>query len=272
MSFLVRKYSGETEEFSPKKVIEAVMRSGADLKTAEDIVKEVKKKLYDGITTKEIYRISFNLLKRKEPASATKFGLKTALMRLGPSGFPFEKYFAAILTEYGYKVKLNQTIKGLCAKHEIDLVIEGSEGKCIVECKYHNTQGIYTGLKEALYTHGRFIDLNEAGRRFDGVWLVCNTKCSSEAKKYAKCRNMNVIGWNHPPKRSLENLIEEKGLYPVTILRSVDRRTKDALARANYMLAKDLLEQDRKELSGKTGLSEKKLDTMFKEVKSICMC
>lgn len=140
MGFLVREYSGETDEFSPKKVMETVMRSGADLKTAEDIVKEVKKKLYDGITTKEIYRISFNLLKRKEPVSATKFGLKTALMRLGPSGFPFEKYLAAILTEYGYKVKLNQMIKGLCAKHEIDLVIEGPEGRCIVECKYHNTR------------------------------------------------------------------------------------------------------------------------------------
>lgn len=132
--------------------------------------------------------------------------------------------------------------------------------------------GMYTGLKEALYTHARFINLTEAGRQFDGVWLVSNTKCSSEARKYGKCRNMKVIGWNHPLKRSLENLIEEKGLYPITILRSVDRRTKDALARANYMLAKDLLEQNRKELSKKTGLSEKKLDTIFREVKGICGC
>ncbi len=272
MSVLIRKYSGEKEEFSPDKVIEAITRAGADPKTAQDIVKAVEKELYDGISTKEIYHISFDLLKSKEPVSATRFGLKTALMRLGPSGFPFEKYFAAVLTAYGYKVKLNQMIDGRCARHEIDLLIEGPEGKCIVECKYHNTRGIYTGLKEALYTYARFLDITDAGNSLDGVWLVSNTKCSGDAKKYGKCKDMKTIGWNHPPERSLENMIEEKGLYPITILRSVDQATKDALAKANYMLARDLLKHARTELSRNTGLSKKKLDSILEEVKGICKC
>jgi len=272
MDIMIRKYSGESEQFNPQKVIEALMRSGADRKIADDIVKEIEGKLYDGITTKEIYGLSFDLLKKTEPVSATKFGLKTALMRLGPSGFPFEKYFAAILTEHGYNVKLNQKIKGLCVEHEIDLVVEDSLGTSIVECKYHNTRGMYTGLKEALYTHARLLDLNDAGLNFDSVWLVSNTKCSSEAKKYAKCRNMKVIGWNYPPGKSLQNMIEEKGLYPITILRSVDKKTKDALARANYMTVRDLVNYDQQELSEKTGLNKSKVDKILEEVKALCLC
>lgn len=272
MSFLIRKFSGETEEFSPEKVREAVRRSGANQKTTDEIVKEVEGKLYDGITTKEIYGLAFKLLEKKEPITATKFGLKNALMRLGPSGFPFEKYVAAILREHGYKVELNQKIRGFCVEHEIDLVVEDSHGKSIVECKYHNSPGFYTGLKPALYTYARFQDLNDAGHKFYGVWLVTNTKSSSEARKYARCKNMKIIGWNHPSKGSLQELIEEKRLYPITILRSVDKKAKDRFAGAGLMLAKDLLKHERKGLSTKTGLSGKKLDNIFAEVEGICLC
>ena len=52
-------------------------------------------------------------------------------------------------------------MKGKCASHEIDVIADkGDSLRYMIECKYHNSQGIYTGLKEALYTHARFLDLN----------------------------------------------------------------------------------------------------------------
>ena len=118
-------------------------------------------------------------------------------MLMGPSGFNFESYIAQILEGHGYKIESIRTkLKGRCVEHEIDLIaVSPAEARRImVECKYHNFSGAYTGLKDALYTHARFLDLNGGDKRqFDNEMLVSNTKISQDALQYAKCVEQHVL-------------------------------------------------------------------------------
>ena len=86
-------------------------------------------------------------------------------MLLGPAGFNFESYMAAVLAANGYEIiSIRSKVRGKCVEHEIDLSILSKNGdKAMVECKYHNSLGIFTGLKESMYTHARFLDITEKG-------------------------------------------------------------------------------------------------------------
>lgn len=158
-------------------------------------------------------------------------------MRLGPAGFLFEDYVSEILTYAGFKIK-NKRIKinGKCARHEIDLIGNKENKKFLIECKYHSHHGVYTGLKEALYTHARFLDASDI---FDEELIVCNTKLSFQAKKYAKCAGQQVISW-HYPAESLESIIEKNKLYPVTILNPTSGELQ-MFVQNRIIVAKDLL-------------------------------
>lgn len=63
-------------------------------------------------------------------------------MELGPSGFPFEKFISEILKFQGFAVQVGVIVEGHCVKHEIDVVAEKGEEHFMIECKFHNTQGI----------------------------------------------------------------------------------------------------------------------------------
>ena len=213
-----------------------------------------------------------SLLEEIAPREATCYDLKGAIMRLGPAGFPFETFIAEILREYGYQTTLRTKLKGKCAIHEIDVIaLERESGKrYFIECKFHNSQGTYIDLKEALYTYARFLDLNNGGNAFDGAWLSCNTKASFEARRYAECMGMRLLCWKYPKDRGLERLIAEKKLYPITILRSLDSQALNRFSKAHFMLARDLLMSDFEKIKAKTGLADDKLSALLEEAKQIC--
>ncbi len=271
----VTKASGSKEKFDPGKIRRTLLRSGASDETVARILEEIEKGLYDGITTRKLYAKVQRLLK-KEPAAAMRYDLKRAIMRLGPSGYPFETFVGEVLREHGYKIKLRQKLNGKCVLHEVDIVAsihgEGKTSRFMVECKYHNSPGTYIELKEALYTHARFLDFQGSDHHFDGAWLTCNTRSSSEVVKYAKCVGLKLLCWRHPRGRGLEALIEKKDLYPITILKSIDSRSLEKLSKANYLLAKDLLKHDFGEIKKKTGLGSAELQKLIKEAGEICYC
>lgn len=259
----VVKASGEREEFNAEKIRNTCLRAGASRKLADEIVEEVEKRAHDGITTKKILNLTLRLL-RKEPRAATRYDLKRAIMSLGPSGFPFEEFMAETLRNYGYKTTVGNILKGKCISHEVDIVAEKGNKRYLIECKYHNAPGIHTDLKVVMYSYARFLDLDE---NFDHTWLICNTKCSRDARKYAKCVGLKITSWRYPGKESLEKMIERKKLYPVTISRSVTGFTKDRLFQAKIMLAKDLLDYGLGDLKRVTGLPENMLSRIRKEVR-----
>ena len=277
----VIKASGHTERFNPQKIKNTCLRSGADEELSDKIVREVRAKVYNGITTQEILQMTLRLLGKVHPVVAAKYDLKGAMLRLGPAGFAFESFFAEVLKEYGYKTKTHQMIQGSCVIHEMDAVASvlpksgyGRARVYMIENKYHNVQGIHTGLKETLYTYARFLDLRDGFKmgkcqKFDQPWLACNTKFSSDAEQYARCKNIRLTGWNYPVGEGLQNMIEGKRLYPITILRTLDEASKQKLSEAKIMLCKDIITIDLKKLRNMTDISYSKLLDLKAEAEKI---
>lgn len=261
----VTKASGKKEEFKPKKVLGTLLRAGASRELADKVVKEVKEKVRDGTTTKEILKTTLKLLKKKKPEVGAIYDLKRAIMSLGPTGFPFEKFFAEILRNYGYEVQLNRNLKGKLISHEIDIIAK-KDFTYMVENKYHGSVGLYTNSKVALYTYARFLDLKE---KFDYPWLVTNTRLSPKAAKYAKGVKMKVTSWQYPKNENLRDLIENKKLYPITILKSVDESVKLKLFNSKIMLVLDLLKYNLEGLSKKTGISKEMSEKIIEEAQKI---
>lgn len=110
MPIKVVKADGRVEKFQPKKITRTLLKAGASREVSERIIKEVKARIYDGITTKKILKLMKPLLRKEEARTAMRYDLKGAMMRLGPEGFPFETFVARILENYGYKTRLRSTI------------------------------------------------------------------------------------------------------------------------------------------------------------------
>ena len=195
-----------------------------------------------------------------------KYQLKEAIMRLGPAGFMFENYVGKILKHSDFKIKnIRAKIQGRCALHEIDLIALSGNKKFMIECKYHSSHGTYTGLKESLYTHARFLDLKP---RFGKEVLICNTKVSFQAKKYAKCVGQQILSWRYPVGNSLEQIIEKNQLYPITIL-NLNAKEIEIFCQTHIMLAKDLLDYTDYDLVKITGIKLHRIKNFQKLIKQI---
>lgn len=268
---IITKANGKKVPFDPRKVESTCIRAGASPNLAKKIANEVRSKVDYGMTTRTIYNMVLHLLSHGgSRAIKQRYRLKEAIMRLGPAGFAFETYVGQILENFGYRTKsIRGEYSGRCVKHEIDLFLESIQdsNKWLVECKYHNMPGRYTGLKESLYTHARFLDLSEV---FDAELLVSNTKVSSDVVGYSKCVGQKVLSWRFPPERGLEAMIEEKKLYPITIL-GTNRKELDIFCKHNIMIAKDLLDINTKEFAKKTKMPLKRISMLQNLVSQIIL-
>lgn len=232
----VIKATGEIEPFSEEKVISSLMRAGADLPLAQKIVTKIKPSLYPNIPTFEVYSAIMKDLKKEQRTVADKYNLKKAIMDLGPTGYPFEKFVAGVLAAQEHKTKTNQIIMGKCVSHEVDIVAQNDK-KYMVECKFHSLPGGRTDIKVALYTYARFLDIKHQG--FDSAWLITNTKVTQEVKAYALCMGMRVTAWDYPETDSLNELIDKSGLQPVTCLTTLSEEKKKDLIQRGIIYCRD---------------------------------
>lgn len=264
------KANGEKAAFSMDKLRHSIERSGAAAETVDSIVDQVKKQLYNGISTRKIYQLAFSLLKKHSKIYAGRYNIKRAIMDLGPSGFPFEKYVAEILKFQGYITEVNQIVAGHCVVHEIDVIAEKEQLRCIVECKFHNKQGISCDVKTPLYIHSRFKDVeqflldtdNTKGLKYEG-WVVTNTKFTSDAIQYGSCVGLKLLGWNYPQRNNLLGWIETSGLYPVTCLTTLTKTEKEELLSSGTVLCRQLSEKEY--LLRRLGITEKRIKGIIKE-------
>ncbi len=88
-------------------------KAGSDLLVLAHITPEIK----NGMTTSAIYKHAFSFLKKTKYPVAMRYSLRKAVMELGPSGFPFEKYVAEILRRKGYTARTGASLKGFCVTH-----------------------------------------------------------------------------------------------------------------------------------------------------------
>lgn len=210
----VIKASGQLEPLDLEKVRFSLIRAGADAVTIDKILLELKSKLYDKIPTREIYAQVFKLLGQFQPQKANYYSLKPALMQLGPSGYPFEKFIGQLFTAMGYQAQIQQIITGKCVSHEVDVVAQKDNLKILIECKFHNRPGTKTEIKDALYTQARFEDIDAAAPgKYTQVWLVTNTKLTTQAITYGRCKNIGLLAWRYPENAGIEKLIERFNLY-----------------------------------------------------------
>ncbi|MEN9980765.1 MAG: hypothetical protein RL542_552, partial [Bacteroidota bacterium] len=70
------KHSGDIVDFDPEKLRASLLKSGAEHQVVESILKEIKKELFQGMTTKQIYKLAFGLLKKTANAHAARYNLR----------------------------------------------------------------------------------------------------------------------------------------------------------------------------------------------------
>ena len=273
----ITKISGERELFDEHKLRASLQKSGAKPEVCDRIVSLIIKDLYDGMLTKEIYGRAFEMLRREGPGFAARYNLKKAIFALGPTGFPFERYVAELLKADGYGTQVGQIIKGYCVSHEIDVVAQKGGEHFLIEAKYHHEQGLRTDVKVALYVEARFEDIRrrlelkedrELGHDFHQVWLVTNTKFTSEAIAYGECTGIRMIGWGYPEHNGLEAMIERLGLHPVTALTTISGEKKNLLFANGVVLCKDIA--GRKDVLKGIGLNEHGISRVLNEAEIVC--
>ena len=274
MTVYVTKFDGTKQPFDKNKIVRTCLRMGATQETAQAITDEIESKLYDGISTRRILQMIYSRLKKRKPVMNLQVDLRRSLSLLR-SAPDFERFIQLLLSEHGYEVTPNQIVKGRCVEHEVDAVARKNGKTCIVEVKHHYKYHTPTNLDVSRISRAVFEDVTEAyelglnNLKIDYVMIVCNTKLSEHAKRYADCRGIHHISWSSPPDHDLQTMIQEKKLYPITLLKGLNAETQNKLATNGIILLKQLTEKTPKELRRQTGVSKEKFGSIVDKARTI---
>lgn len=232
----VVKKSGETAVFDPEKIYRSLKNVGATDEVAEIVIRAVKLEAYDGITTKEIYRKTFSLLRKYSRGAAVRYRLKDALSQLGNTGYPFERFVGDLFLEKGYQVAVGMMVRGKAITHEIDVLAQNRERIFSVECKYHVNPSSKSDVKVPMYIYSRYMDIRNAWEEhpeFEGKvyeqWVATNTRFTDDAIAFAQAYNVHILSWDYPRGESLRDWIQLYGAYPVTCLSCLSKAEKHLL-------------------------------------------
>ncbi len=274
MSFYITKYSGEKELFDVHKFRRSLKRSGASPRMISQLIREIEE-MPELKSTHDIYEFALSRLHKENPPVAARYNLKRALFDLGPSGFPFEKFIAEVFKEQGFTTSVDQVIPGKCVMHEVDVIATMKNKHAMIECKFHNQQGIKADVKVTLYVKSRFDDIMDAwtqdksrGHKLDEAWVATNTKFTAQAIQYADCVNLRLLGWSYPEHNNLAELIDTLGLHPITALVSLNSHQKQQLINEGFVLCRDLHKSE--QLLRHLGFSEHHIKQLMKESHEVC--
>ncbi len=273
--FKVTKTSGEKASFSLNKLRNSLKHSGADEKLINQILDSVRDELYQGISTREIHNRAFAMLKQKKSIFASKYKLKKAIYELGPTGFPFERFVAAILDHSGYSTKVGTVMQGICVTHEIDVVAEKNGEITIVECKFHGEEGRNCNVKVPLYIKSRYVDVkthwnNKKGRNniLNVGWVVTNTRFTKDAIAYGNCAGLYLLSWDYPKDNGLKDRIDRLGLYPITVSTLLTNREKQFLLARDVVLCRQLIKDQF--FLDHLGISDMRKEKIRSEIGLLC--
>lgn len=244
-NFNITKKSGEVIRFDSNKLRKSFERSGASQKDINDVITLLTEKVYDGITTKKLFQMAYVLLRKRSLEVGGRYRLKNAIMELGPTGFPFERFVAELLKYQGFDTKVGTVVKGHCVSHEVDVIAEKEDQKIMIECKFHGNTHIKSDVKVALYIHSRYNDVLKAWKKTDPNtiqnyqgWIVTNTRFTQDAIDYANCAGLHLVSWDYPSQGSLRDRIDISGLHPITVLYSLSKREKQLLLDKGLVLCR----------------------------------
>lgn len=269
------KHSGDIVDFNPEKLKNSLLKSGAGKREVETILQAIKSQIYDGISTKQIYKMAFALLKKTANSHAARYNLREAIRLLGPAGFFFEKYIARLFASEHYETVTNLTLQGKCVSHEIDVLVKKNHVIAMVECKYHVGRDAASDVKVPMYILSRFNDLKERQHiifdKKDSIlkcWIVTNNRFTVDAIDFAKCSGLNLLSWNYPEDNNLKTKNDNRYLYPVTCLTTLSISEKEKLLILDVILVKEIIHNS--DCLEKIGLSPNRIKNVLKEASELC--
>ena len=269
------KHSGNIVDYNPSKLEQSLMKSGASQRVVKTILEAIEKEIYEGISTKQIYKMAFGLLKKVSNSNAARYNLKEAIRLLGPAGFFFEKYIALLFSSENYQAVNNFILQGKCVSHEIDILVKKDSAIAMIECKFHMGKDANSDVKVPMYILSRFNDLKDNRHtiftRNDTVskcWIVTNNRFTTDAIAFAKCSKLNLLSWNYPENDNLKTKNDTNYLYPITCLTTLSLAEKDKLLFLDVILVKELINNS--ESLEKIGLSSNRIKNVLKEASELC--
>lgn len=269
------KHSGYKVPFDKDKLELSLKKSGASADLIKETLAEIERQMYDGITTKEIYKLAFAILKKASSGHAARYNIRQALQMLGPAGFYFEKFVARLYAAEGFKTKINLTLQGKCVSHEVDIAIMKNNMISMIECKFHGSKEGSSDVKVPMYILSRFNDLKAKkhtifsnSEAIDSCIIVTNNRFTKDAQDFANCSGISLLSWDYPQDNNLKNKIDKGTLYPITCLTTLSIVEKEKLLILDQILVKDVI--DDPQSLYKIGLSENRVKNTLHEASQIC--
>ncbi len=273
LQFHVTKADGSRQLFDREKVAKTCLRMGVNRRIAYEVADEVEARLYDGMPTSKVLKLIFRLLQKRTPTIRHFLDLRKGLS-LMVSKPEFEKFVQMLLAHQGFEVSPNRVVIGKCVGHEVDAIARKDGITYFVEAKHHSNYHTPTGLDESRIARAVLEDVTEGfalGKndvKIDRAMIVTNTRYSKHAKRYGKCRDILQIGWSSPKMLALQNMIEEKKLYPLSCIKGLNSEIKKKLVISGIVLMKQLVEENTLKIAKNTGISRKIIQRIIEKAKT----
>ncbi|MFA6522667.1 MAG: hypothetical protein WCT24_03700 [Patescibacteria group bacterium] len=257
---MIKKSTGEVVAFDEQKVRTSIQKSGADVSVADAAMQAILPQVHDGMTTAELYAIVRAELKKIGGGFAGRYSLKKGIIALGPSGFPFEKYVAAILRAYGYTAQTpEEDIQGSCVWHEVDVLAQKDGREIFCEAKFRTDFLGLVHLKDVMATYARYLDLVDGSvlghcPHFTEAWILTNGRFTDRGRAFGPCKGMKLTGWNFPKEETFASLVDHKALYPITVLETAKKYDLDVLLQRGLVLCHDIVSLEAQELAQRIGI------------------
>lgn len=273
MGVFVIKADGSRQDFDKAKVVQTCLRLGVSSQVAFAIAERIEKKVYDGISTKTILRLIFKFTRSYKPDVRHIFDLKRGLSLMTPQP-EFELFIQTLLAHQDFEVEPNQILMGRCVGHEVDAIAKKDGITYFVEVKHHYSYHAKTGLDESRIARAVFEDVTEGyalgknSLKIDYAMIITNTRYSTHAAQYGRCRNILQIGWNSPDGLGLQKMIEDKKLHPLSCLKGINSSIRARLVNSGIVLISQLLDEAPLTLRQKTGLPQATLNEIITTAQS----
>lgn len=260
----VIKFDGRREKFDRNKIIKTCLRVDLSPSEASEIARSIEERVYDGITTREIYQMILKEIEKYNKGKSCIYRLREAISKILPHAF--EIFVKRLLENCGFVCEHHKIIQGWAVDHEVDIVAKRGNELFLVECKHHINFHRFCGLDVALQVQARLEDLIDGYKHgknkypFTKAWIFTNSKFSEHAIRYAKVKGIELTGWKYPSSGGIEKLIQENRIFPITLLK-MKKSIMNKLMENDIVVLQDLSEKKLR----KVGLKEKAIRNILEQ-------
>ena len=86
------------------------------------------------------------------------------------------------------------------------------------------------------------------------------------------CVKLKILAWQYPEEKNLQYYIENKKLYPISILTTITKKHKEILFDSDIILVQDLISMDADELMRLLSIKKIKILKILNEIEILQVC